>query len=138
MRYMILVKATRDSEAGVMPPEHLFKAMADYHERLQQAGVLVDASGLQSSAKGFRVRHRGKERSIVDGPFAETKELVAGYTIIDVKSPEEAKKWALEFPNPTLDGGDCEVEVRRFFELEDFQPSPQIERFKEMKEAARK
>jgi hypothetical protein len=138
MRYMILVKATKDSEAGVMPPEHLFKAMADYHERLLKAGVLVDASGLQASSKGFRVRYRGKDRSIVDGPFAETKELVAGYTIIDVKSADEARKWALDFPNPTLEGTDTEVEVRRFFELEDFQPSPQIERFKEMREAAAK
>jgi hypothetical protein len=135
MRYMILVKATKDSEAGVMPPEHLFKEMADYHERLVKAGILVDASGLQASSKGFRVRYRGKDRSIVDGPFTETKELVAGYTIIDVKSAEEAKKWALEFPNPTIDGADTEVEVRRFFELEDFQPSAQVERFKEMREA---
>jgi|SRR6185436_1422193 hypothetical protein len=138
MRYMILVKATKDSEAGVMPPEHLFKAMADYHERLLKAGILVDASGLQATSKGFRVRYRGKDRAVVDGPFTETKELVAGYTIIDVKSAEEAKKWALDFPNPTIDGADTEVEVRRFFELEDFQPSPQIERFKEMREAAAK
>jgi hypothetical protein len=138
MRYMILVKATKESEAGVMPPENLFKAMADYHEQLVKAGILVDASGLQASSKGFRVRYRGKDRSIVDGPFAETKELVAGYTIIDVKSPEEAKQWALKFPNPTLDGSDCEIEVRRFFELEDFQPSEQIERFKEMRAASAK
>ena len=138
MRYMILVKATKESEASVMPPENLFKAMADYHEQLVKAGILVDASGLQASSKGFRVRYRGKDRSIVDGPFAETKELVAGYTIIDVKSPEEAKRWALKFPNPTLDGSDCELEVRRFFELEDFQPSEQIERFKEMRAASAK
>ena len=138
MRYMILVKATKESEAGVMPPESLFKAMADYHEELVKAGVLVDASGLQASSKGFRVRYRGKDRSVVDGPFAETKELVAGYTIINVKSPEEAKQWALKFPNPTIDGSDCEVEVRRFFELEDFQPSAQIERFKEMRAASAK
>jgi hypothetical protein len=138
MRYMILVKATKESEAGVMPPEGLFKAMADYHEQLVKAGVLVDASGLQASSKGFRVRYRGKDRSVVDGPFAETKELVAGYTIINVKSPEEAKQWALKFPNPTIDGSDCEVEVRRFFELEDFQPSAQIERFKEMRAASSK
>ena len=138
MRYMILVKATKDSEAGVMPPEHLFKEMADYHEELVKSGVLVDASGLQATSKGFRVRYRGNNRSIVDGPFAETKELVAGYTIINVKSEREAKEWALKFPNPTIDGGDFEIEVRRFFELEDFQPSPQIERFKEMREAATK
>ena len=138
MRYMILVKATKDSEAGVMPSEHLFKAMADYHEELVKAGVLVDASGLQASSKGFRVRYRGKDRSIVDGPFAETKELVAGYTIIDVKSEEEAKRWAVKYPNPTIDGSDTEVEVRRFYELEDFQSIPQIERFEKLREAAAK
>ena len=138
MRYMILVKATKESEASVMPSEDLFKVMADYHEQLLKAGVLVDASGLQATSKGFRVRYRGKDRSIVDGPFAETKELVAGYTIIDVKSPEEAKQWAIKFPNPTIDGSDTEIEVRRFFELEDFQQSPQIERFEKMREAAQK
>jgi len=138
MRYMILVKATKESEAGVMPPESLFKEMADYHEQLVKAGVLVDASGLQATSKGFRVRYNGKQRTIVDGPFAETKELVAGYTIINVNSLEEAKQWAKKFPNPTIDGSDTEIEVRRFFELEDFQPSEQIERFKEMREAAAK
>jgi len=138
MRYMILVKATKESEAGVMPPESLFKEMADYHEQLVKAGVLVDASGLQASSKGFRVRYDGKQRTIVDGPFAETKELVAGYTIINVNSLEEAKQWAKKFPNPTIDGSDTEIEVRRFFELEDFQPSEQIERFKEMREASAK
>ena len=138
MRYMILVKATKASEAGVMPAEDLFKAMADYHEQLVKAGVLVDASGLQASSKGFRVRYRGKDRSIVDGPFAETKELVAGYTIIDVNSPEEAKQWALKYPNPTHDGSDTEIEVRRFYELEDFEQSPSIERFEKMRETARK
>jgi len=135
---MILVKATKESEAGVMPPESLFKEMADYHEQLVKAGVLVDASGLQATSKGFRVRYNGKQRTIVDGPFAETKELVAGYTIINVNSLEEAKQWAKKFPNPTIDGSDTEIEVRRFFELEDFQPSEQIERFKEMREAAAK
>ena len=138
MRLMILVKATKESEAGVMPPESLFKEMADYHEQLVKAGVLVDASGLQASSKGFRVRYDGKQRTIVDGPFAETKELVAGYTIINVNSLEEAKQWAKKFPNPTIDGSDTEIEVRRFFELEDFQPSEQIERFKEMREASAK
>lgn len=138
MRFMILVKATKESEAGVMPPESLFKVMADYHEELVKAGVLVDASGLQPTSRGFRVRYRGKQRTVVDGPFTETKELVAGYTIIDVASPEAARQWALKFPNPTIDGGDTEIEVRRFYELEDFAPSEQVERFKEMREAAAK
>lgn len=90
MRFMIIVKATRDSEAGVMPSESLIATMAKYHEALHKAGILRDASGLQSSAKGWRIRYDGDQRSFVDGPFPETKELVAGYTIIEVKSRAEA------------------------------------------------
>ncbi|MGD9924968.1 MAG: YciI family protein, partial [Pseudorhodoplanes sp.] len=90
MRFMILVKATRDSEAGVMPTEELLSAMAGYHEQLTKAGVLLDGNGLQPSAKGWRIKWTGGKKTIVDGPFAETKELVAGYTIIEVKSREEA------------------------------------------------
>lgn len=133
MRFMILVKATKDSEAGVMPNESLFKEMADYHEQLVKAGVLVDASGLQRSAKGWRVKYDGKQRTVVDGPFTETKELVAGYTVINVKSREEALEWTKRFPNPSIDGGVAEIEVRQYFELEDFGDSPQIERFKKMR-----
>lgn len=132
MRYMIIVKATKDSEKGVMPKESLFKDMADYHEALAKAGILVDASGLQASSKGWRIKYSGKQRTFVDGPFAETKELIAGYTIINVKSREEALEWSRKFPNPAVDGGEAEIEVRRFFELEDFPPSEQIERFREM------
>lgn len=132
MRFMIIVKATKDSEAGVMPGEEMFKAMADYHEELAKAGVLLDASGLQASAKGWRVKYDGKKRSIVDGPFAETKELIAGYTIIQVKSREEAVEWSRRFPNPTLDGSDCYVEVRQMFELEDFGESEALERFRKL------
>jgi hypothetical protein len=132
MRYMILVKATKDSEAGVMPPEHLFAEMAAYHEELARAGVLVDASGLQRTALGWRVRHAGSKRTVVDGPFAETKELIAGYTLIQVKSREEALEWSRRFPNPTLDGGDFEIEVRRLFELEDFGASEAVDRFREI------
>ncbi|MBC7205880.1 MAG: YciI family protein, partial [Methyloversatilis sp.] len=93
MRYMIIVKATADSEAGVMPEEALMASMATYHEELMRAGVLLDASGLQASSKGWRVRYRGAGRSVVDGPFAETKELIAGYTLIQVASREEALHW---------------------------------------------
>ncbi len=132
MRYMILVKATKDSEAGVMPPEHLLAEMAAYHEALAKAEVLVDGSGLQASSKGWRVRYRGATRSIVDGPFAETKELVAGYTVIQVKTRAEAVEWSRQFPNPTLDGSDCEIEVRQMFELEDFGKSDTLDRFREM------
>jgi hypothetical protein len=98
MRYMIIVKATRDSEAGVMPTEEMLSCMVDYHEQLAKAGVLVDASGLQATSKGWRVEFRGDHRSVVDGPFAETKELIAGYTIIRVNSEAEAREWTRKFP----------------------------------------
>ncbi|HEY5560132.1 MAG TPA: YciI family protein [Steroidobacteraceae bacterium] len=129
---MIIVKATKDSEAGVMPTEGLFAEMAAYHEELARAGVLLDASGLQRSALGWRVRYAGPKRTVVDGPFAETKELIAGYTLVQVKTREEALEWSRRFPNPTLDGSDCEIEVRRMFELEDFGPSESIDRFREI------
>ena len=135
MRFMIIVKATRDSEAGMMPPESLFAAMATYHEELQKAGALLDASGLHPSAKGWRVRYSGGKRTVVDGPFTEAKELIAGYTLIQVKSREEAMEWARRFPNPALEDG--EIEVRQLFELDDFAPSESIDRFRKM-EAARK
>ena len=130
MKYMILVKATKDSEAGKMPTEKLFAEMAAYHEELAKAGVLVDGSGLQASGKGWRIRYDGKKRTVVDGPFAETKELVAGYTIINVQSRAEALEWTKKFPNPSLDGGEAEIEVRQYFELDDFPQTPTIERFR--------
>ena len=132
MRFMIIVKATQDSEAGVMPGEELMAAMAAYHEELVKAGVLLDASGLQASSKGWRIKYDRDKRSFVDGPFPETKELVAGYTIIQVKSKEEAIEWSKRFPNPAIDGQQGEIEVRQFFELEDFEPSESVERFREM------
>lgn len=135
MKFMIIVKASRETEQGVMPAESLFQAMADYHERLAKAGVLVDASGLKPSAHGWRVRYDGKSASVVDGPFTETKELVAGYTIIDVKSREEALEWTRQFPNPAVDGRAGEIEVRPFYDLADFPESEAIGRFKEMMEA---
>jgi hypothetical protein len=130
MRFMMIVKASKDSEAGVMPDESMLAAMASYHEELAKAGVLLDANGLHPSAKGFRVRYEGTRRRIVDGPFAETKELIAGYTIIQVKSREEAIEWARRFPNPH--NGDGEIEIRQLFELEDFTQGEAIERFREM------
>jgi hypothetical protein len=133
MRFMIIVKANRDTEAGLMPKETLIAAMAAYHEELQKAGVLVDASGLQSSTKGFRVKYSGDKRSVIDGPFPETKELIAGYTIIQVTSKQEAVEWAKRFPNPHGEGIDAEIEVRQFFEFEDFGPSDAMERFREIK-----
>ena len=132
MRFMIIVKATKDSEAGVMPPESLLAEMAKYHEELQKAGVLLDGAGLQPTSKGFKVKYRGKQRTIVDGPFSQSQDLVAGYSIIQTKTLEEAKEWARRFPNPTIDGSDTEIEVRRLFELEDFAPSEAIDHHKEL------
>ena len=132
MRYMIIVKATRDSEAGVMPGEALLTQMAAYHEELQKAGVLRDGSGLHPSSKGWRIKYSGEKRTVVDGPFTDTNELVAGYTIIEVKSREEALEWTRRFPNPSIDGGEAEIEVRQFFELEDFGAGETIERFRKI------
>jgi hypothetical protein len=132
MRFMIIVKATKDSEAGVMPEEKLIAEMTKYHEELAKAGVLLDASGLKPSSKGWRVRYDGSKRTVVDGPFAETKELIAGYTLIQVKSPEEAMEWTRRFPNPAVDGKAGEIEVRQVFELEDFGPSEAVDRFREL------
>jgi hypothetical protein len=126
MKFMMIVKASKDSEAGKMPSEALLSAMGKYNEELMKAGVLLDLSGLQSSAKGFRVKFSSNgNRTVVDGPFAETKELIAGYWIIQVKSREEALEWAKRAPMPHEEQ-DCEIEVRQFFELEDFPPSEAI------------
>jgi len=138
MRFMIIVKATKDSEAGVMPEEKLIARMAAYHGELQKAGVLLDASGLQASSKGWRIKYSGDKRTFVDGPFAETKEIIAGYTLIQVKSLQEAVEWTKRFPNPAVDGKQGEIEVRQLFELEDFGPSEAVERFREMGVGAKK
>lgn len=129
MKYMILVKATRDSEAGKMPSEAQMAEMVGFHEEMAKAGILVDGSGLKASTHGWRIRYaKGGKRTFVDGPFAEAKELVAGYTIINVKSREEAIAWTKRFPNPSNDGGEAEIEVRPYFELDDFGESPAVEK----------
>ena len=138
MRFMIVVKASKDSEAGVMPDEKLMAAMATYHEELVKAGALLDASGLQPTSKGWRIKHSGAKRTVIDGPFAETKELIAGYTIIQAKSREEAMEWTRRFPNPAGEGKECEIEVRQLFELEDFGPSEAVDRFRDMGIGAKK
>jgi len=131
MRFMIMVRASARTEAGLMPEDdRLFADMAAYHEALARAGVLLDASGLQPSAKGWRIRYEGGARSVIDGPFAETKELVAGYTLIQVRSRDEAMEWARRFPAPFGAGVDGEIEVRQLYELDDFAPSESIERFR--------
>lgn len=132
MRFMIIVKATAESERGDMPTEPLMAAMARYHEELAQAGVLLDGSGLQPSAKGWRVRYSATGRTVTDGPFAETKELIAGYTLIQVRSREEAREWTRRFPNPRGEGLDAEIEVRQLFEMEDFAEVPGVENFRDL------
>lgn len=132
MRFMIIVKATADTEAGVMPEEGMVDAMADYHEKLAAAGALIDASGLQPSARGWRVRYCGDERLVTDGPFPESKELIAGYTLIRAASREEALAWTRRFPNPVGPGRDAEIEVRQLFELEDFEDGEAIQRFRQL------
>ena len=134
MRFMILVKADASTEAGVMPEsDNLMADMATYHEALAKAGVLLDAAGLQPSAKGWRLHYDGAQRTLIDGPFTEAKELVAGYTLIQVRSRDEAMEWARRFPNPSIDGGQAVVEVRQLYELEDFAPGDAAERFRDMK-----
>ena len=133
MRFMIMVRANRTTEAGEMPDdERLMAAMADYHEQLAKAGVLLDASGLQPSAKGWRIRYTGGKRTVIDGPFAEAKELIAGYTLIQVRSRDEALEWARRFPAPFGERADGEIEVRQLYELDDFTPGESIERFREI------
>ncbi|MFJ2479073.1 YciI family protein [Pseudomonas sp. NPDC087598] len=119
MRFMILVKASADSEAGVMPSEELLTAMGNFNEELAKAGILVAADGLHPSSKGTRVRFSGDKRTVIDGPFIETKELVAGYWIWDVKSKEEAIEWVKRCPNP-MPGSDSDIEIRQIFSAEDF------------------
>ena len=132
MRFLIMVKASRDSEAGVMPEEKLIGEMAQYHEELAKAGMLLDGSGLKPTSKGWRIKYSGGRRTLTDGPFAETKELLAGYTLIKVKSREEAIEWTKRFPNPAGEGKDAEIEVRELFELDDFAPSEAVDRFRDM------
>jgi hypothetical protein len=129
---MIIVKGTKDTEAGVMPEEKLFAEMASYHEELASAGVLLDGSGLKPTSKGARITFSGSKRTWIDGPFTESKEVIAGYTLIQVKSREEGLQWAKRFPNPAGEGKEAEIEIRELFELEDFQPSATIERFREI------
>ena len=118
MRFMVIVKATKDSEAGIMPSEKLLTEMGAYNEQLAKAGVMVAGEGLQPSSKGARVRFSGAQRTVIDGPFAETKELIAGFWIFQVRSLEEAIEWVKRAPNPMP--GDSEIEIRQIFEPEDF------------------
>jgi len=118
MRFMVMVKANKDSEAGVMPQEKLLAAMGKYNEELVKAGVLLAAEGLHPSSKGARVKFSGDKRTVTDGPFTEAKELIAGFWLIDVKSKDEAIEWVKRCPNPT--GMESEIEIRQVFEAADF------------------
>jgi hypothetical protein len=121
MRFMILIKASADSEAGVMPSEQLLTEMGRYNEELVKAGILLAGEGLHPSSRGVRVQFAGKERTVVEGPFAQTTELLAGFWLIQVKSRDEAIQWVKRIPNP--DGDDFEVEIRQVFEADDFAAS---------------
>ena len=119
MRFMVMIKANKDSEAGVMPSQQLFEEMGKYNEELVNAGVMLAGEGLQPSSKGARVRFSGDKRTVIDGPFTETKELVAGFWLFQVKSKEEAIEWVKRCPNP-MPGTEAEIEIRQIFEAEDF------------------
>lgn len=118
MRFMVIVKATKESEAGIMPSTELLTAMGQYNEELVNAGILLAGEGLHPSSKGARVQFKGKDRTVVDGPFAETKELIAGFWLFKVNSLEECIDWVKRCPNPML--SDSEIEIRQVFEAEDF------------------
>lgn len=136
MRFMVIVKATKDSEAGVMPSEQLLADMAKFNEEMVKAGVMLSGDGLQPTSKGARIRFSGKDRIVTDGPFAETKELIAGYWIIQVKDKAEAIDWMKRCPNPRNEGG--EIEIRQVFELEDFGESPAIDHHRALGETMAK
>ena len=132
MRFMMIVKASKNCEAGKIRSEELLAAIGKFNEELTKAGVLVELTRLQPSSKGARIKFSGGKRTVIDGPFAETKELIAGYWIIKVKTKEEAIEWAKRAPAPHGEGQESEIEIRQFFEMEDFAPSETIDRAVEM------
>jgi len=143
MRCMVIVKATKDTEAGVMPSTELLTAMGKFNEEMVKAGVMLDGNGLQASSKGARVRFAasklgdtGNKRTVIDGPFAETKELVAGYWILQCKSLAEAVAWIKRCPNPHNE--ESEIEIRQLFEMEDFGDSPAVDHHKRLGEQIKK
>jgi len=128
MRFLIIVKASAESEAGARPTESQIARMAEFHEELARAGALLDASGLKPSSAGWRIRYDGDQREFINGPFAETQELIAGYTLIQARSREEAQAWTNRFPNPRGEGMAAEIEVRPVLNLENFPPSATVDR----------
>jgi hypothetical protein len=139
MRFIMIVKATKDSESGVMPEDKMIAAMTKYNEELVKAGVMLDGTGLHPSAKGARIQYAGDKVTVIDGPFAETKELIAGYWLIQVKSKQEAIEWAKRAPNPYGEGKEGYIELRQLFGVEDFAPSEAVdEAFKLQNELGKK
>ena len=134
MRFMIMVRANHISESDALPDEGIVTQMTDYHERLAAAGFLVDANGLRPSKLGWRVKYKGGKPAVVDGPYSETKELIAGYTIINVPDRATAIEWTRQFPAPFGPELECEIEVRQMFELDDLRPGEAVERFKQLME----
>jgi len=132
MRFMVIVKASKESEAGKMPSEEMLAAMGKFNEEMVKAGIMLDGAGLKPTSQGARIRFEGTRRTVIDGPFAETKELIAGYWIIQVKNKAEAIEWMKRCPNPHEE--DCEIEIRPFFELEDFGESPAVDHHKALGE----
>lgn len=132
MRFMIIVKATPESEAGTLPGAELLAQMAGYHEELARAGALLDATGLAPSSAGWRIRYEGTTRTVIDGPFGDTKNMIAGYTLIQARTREEALEWTKRFPNPRGANRPAEIEVRPLLGLDDFSPSEAIERLREL------
>ena len=137
MRFMLIVKASAESEAGVMPEDKLIAEMTKFNEEMQKAGILLDLSGLQPSSKGARVKFAGGKRTLVEGPFGDPQSLIAGYWIIQVKSKEEAIQWAMRAPAPHKGDG-AEIEIRQFFELEDFGESEAIEQARKLESKLQK
>src|SRR6476619_1058310 len=142
MRFMVLIKSDKNTEAGVLPSEKLLTEMGKYNEELVKAGVMLAGEGLQPSSKGARIKFSGSNRTVTDGPFAETKELIAGFWIFQVKSKEEAIEWVKRAPNP-MPGTESEIEIRQIFEAEDFgdlaQQVPEVfEKEQELRDAAAK
>src|SRR5216110_1036653 len=134
MRFMMIVKANKDSEAGVMPSDELISAMTKYNEELAKAGVLLDLAGLQPSSKGARIKFSGGKKTVIDGPFAETMELIAGYWLIQVKSREDAIEWARRITAPHGEEHEGEVELRQIFELDDFEQTPAVAEARKLEE----
>ncbi len=133
MRFMMIVKGNKETEAGILPSEQVLADMAKYNEQLVKAGVMLAGDGLQPTSKGIKVKYSGTKRTVVDGPFAEAKEIIAGFWVIQVKSKEEAIEWARRVP---FEEG--EVELRPFFELEDFPPGPAVDKHAQLRDQLKK